>query len=188
MRENPVQEQFTRLRLSLRRGELLSSTVKAALETTLKLSALTLAGALALVPGAAALAQDTPIEPGYWESRNKMGIGPISLSDKVERKCLTPKDVDKFLDGPSNRHYACTYPERVIQDGKISMSGQCVHRKKGTKISLSLDGTYTPIAFDMKARLKWGMLVGSGAMSARRIGDTCPPGTGIKDDPDTANK
>ena len=129
-----------------------------------------------------AWAQEPPITPGYWESHSKMGIGPISLSDKVERKCLTPKEVDKFMDGPSNRHYACTYPVRTVKDGKIVMSGQCVHRKKGTRIDLSLNGTYTPTAFDMRARLKWGMLVGSGTMSARRLGDTCPPGSAIQDD------
>jgi hypothetical protein len=135
----------------------------------------------ALAPAAAAVAQETPIEPGYWESHNKMGIGPLKLSDKIERKCLTPKEVDKFMDGPSNRHYACTYPERVVKDGKIFMSGQCVHRKKGTKIDLTLNGTYNPTSFQMSARLKWGLLVGSGTMTAKRIGDTCPPGSGIND-------
>lgn len=150
----------------------------------MKVHAIVLAGVLALGPTTMAFAQShgegSPIIPGYWESRNKMGIGPITLSDKVERKCVTAKDVDKMLDGPSNRHYACTYPTKVVEDGKISMQGQCVHRKKGTKISLRLTGTYQPTAFDMKATLKWGMLTGSGTSSARRLGDTCPAGSEIK--------
>lgn len=147
----------------------------------LKFAPALVAALLTLAPGAIAMAQDqSPIQPGYWESRNKMGIGPITLSDKVERKCLTPKEVDKFMDGPSNRHYLCEYPTRVIQDGKITMAGQCVHRKKGTKIALQLSGTYTETSFDMKARLKWGMLVGAGTSSAKRIGDVCPAGSEIK--------
>ena len=145
----------------------------------MKLAALALIAAPVLSAGAA-LADTSPIQTGYWESRNKIGIGPVTLSNKVERRCLTPKEVDKFIDGPSNRHYACTYPERTIVDGKISMSGQCVHRKKGTKIDLKLNGAYTPTSFDMKVRLKWGMLVGSGTSSAQRIGDVCPPGSEIK--------
>jgi hypothetical protein len=146
----------------------------------LRLFALILAFLAATTPAASALAQSTPIEPGYWESRNKMGIGPVTLSNKVERKCLTPKEVDKFMDGPSNRHYACTYPVKTIADGKIVMAGECVHRKKGTRIDLKLSGDYTPTSFDMKARLKWGVLTGSGTSSARRIGDVCPPGSEIK--------
>lgn len=146
----------------------------------MRLTPIVLTALLTLVPGAAALAQDAPIQTGYWESRNKMGIGPVTLSNKVERKCVREKDVEKFLDGPSNRHYACTYPVRQIAEGKVSMAGQCVHRKKGTKIDLKLNGTYTPTSFDMKARLKWGMLVGTGTSTAQRIGDDCPPGSEIK--------
>jgi hypothetical protein len=109
-----------------------------------------------------------------------MGIGPIVLSDKVEKKCVLAKDIDKMLDGPSNRHYACTYPVKTVADGKITMSGQCVHRKKGTKISLKLDGTYNQTSFDMAATLKWGILTGTGTSSAKRLGDVCPPGSEIK--------
>lgn len=146
----------------------------------LRVKALILAQLLALMPLAGAAAQDTPIEPGYWESRNKMAIGPITLSNEVERKCLTPSDVDKFMSGPSNRHYNCEYPEKTIADGKISMSGQCVHRKKGTRIGLKLAGVYSQTSFDMKATLKWGILTGTGSSNAKRIGDACPAGSEIK--------
>lgn len=146
----------------------------------LSIAPLLIACVMSAASAAGAAAQDYPIEPGYWESRNKMGIGPITLSDKVEKKCVQPKDIDKMLDGPSNRHYACTYPVKTVADGKITMSGQCVHRKKGTKIGLRLDGTYNPTAFDMRATLKWGILTGSGTSSAIRLGDVCPPGSEIK--------
>ena len=146
----------------------------------MKRAALLIAALVTMAPTGFALAEGYPIEPGYWESRNKMGIGPIVLSDKVEKKCVQPKDIDKMLDGPSNRHYACTYPVKTVEGGKITTSGQCVHRKKGTKISLKLNGTYNPTAFDMAATLKWGILTGTGTSSAKRLGDVCPPGSEIK--------
>jgi hypothetical protein len=149
----------------------------------LKVPVLALAAMLAIGPATLASAQpdsEYPIRPGYWESRNKMGIGPITLQDKVEKKCVTPKEIGKMLDGPSNRHYECTYPTKVVEGGKITMQGQCVHRKKGTKISLRLTGDYEPEAFNMRATLKWGILTGSGTSSAKRIGDDCPPGSEIK--------
>lgn len=162
------------------RGRQLLSRVDRPPEMTVKSPAFPIAALVLFASSATALAEDYPIEPGYWESRNKMGIGPITLSDKVERKCVQPKDIDKLLDGPSNRHYACTYPTKTVADGHISMAGQCVHRKKGTKISLKLDGTYQPDAFNMRATLKWGILTGSGTSSAKRLGDDCPPGSEIK--------
>lgn len=148
----------------------------------MRLHAVLLAAGLALVPVASAVSQEpqTPIQPGYWESRSKIGIGPVTLSNKVERKCLTPKDVDEFISGPSNRHYACTYPTRSVADGKIILGGQCVHRKKGTRIALNLSGDYKETSFDMKATLKWGLLTGSGSINAHRIGDECPAGSEIK--------
>ena len=146
----------------------------------MKLPALLIAALATIGLGAVALAQDYPIEPGYWEHRSKTGIGPITLSNEVEKKCVTAKDIDKMLSGPSNRHYACTYPDKVVAGGKISMSGQCVHRKKGTRISLKLGGVYERTAFDMQATLKWGILTGKGSISARRVGDVCPPGSEIK--------
>ena len=105
--------------------------------------------ATAAQPAAAAPA----IQPGYWESTNRL-LSPIRQSS-TEKRCITPAEVDKFMAGPSNRHYACTYPTKVISGGQIRLKGTCVS-KKGRKVAVQGSGAYT-------------------STEARRIGDTCPP-------------
>ena len=135
-----------------------------------------------LAAAAPALAAEYPILPGYWESRNKV-TSVVTLSNKVERKCVTPKDVEKFMSGPSNRHYACTYPQRRFEDGKVFMTGQCTD-KKGRKIGVEVTGTYTPTSYEMTAHLNARLagipLSGNATSEANRISDTCPPGSEIK--------
>ncbi len=132
----------------------------------------------AATPAAAA----TPIEPGYWESTNKL-LSPIKQTS-TERRCITPKDVDKFMGGPSNRHYDCTYPTKVIRDGRITLKGTCVSHK-GRKVQVTGAGTYTPTSFTLKAEVAMEFLgldiPGRASTDAHRIGDTCPT-------PDTADK
>jgi hypothetical protein len=139
-------------------------------------AALLLAPALALLGAAgAAAAAKYPIEPGYWESTNKV-LSPIRQT-KVERRCIKPADVAKFMAGPSNRHYACTYPVNVIDKGKITLKGSCVS-KKGRKVEIQGSGAYTPTAFNLTADVLVEFLgldiAGRASTDARRIGDTCP--------------
>ncbi|CAN7318984.1 DUF3617 family protein [Phenylobacterium sp. LjRoot219] len=120
---------------------------------------------------------DSPIRPGYWESTNRV-LSPIRTKS-VERRCLTPADVDKFLAGPSNRHYDCTYPTKVIENGVIRMSGACVKRKGGGgKIKVAGEGVYTPTSFKITATLATELagipVSGRASTEAVRIGDTCP--------------
>jgi len=151
--------------------------------TTLAPAALILIAAM----GASALpviaaAAEYPILPGYWESRNKV-TSVVTLSNKVERKCVTPKDVEKFLAGPSNRHYSCVYPSRSFVGGEVSMTGVCTD-KKGRKIAVQVTGTYTPTSYEMTAHLKTRVaglpLSGNATSEAHRIGDVCPAGSEIK--------
>lgn len=132
-----------------------------------------LAGLALAAPAAAA---PSPIQPGYWESTNKL-ISPIKQS-KTERRCITPADVDKFLQGPSNRHYTCTYPTRIFSNGKITLKGTCVS-KKGRKVAVQGTGSYSPTRFDLTAEIATEFLgldvTGKASTEARRIGDTCPP-------------
>jgi hypothetical protein len=125
--------------------------------------------------GGAAAAQSSAITPGYWESTNKL-LSPIK-STKVEKRCITPADVDKFMAGPQNRHYTCTYPTRTIQDGQITLKGTCVS-KKGQKVAIAGSGTYTPTSFQLMADVAVEFaglnIAGRASTEARRIGDVCP--------------
>lgn len=116
------------------------------------------------------------IQPGYWESTNKL-LSPIRQSS-TERRCITPADVEKFMGGPSNRHYVCTYPTKVFSGGRITLKGTCVS-KKGRKVAVQGAGTYTPTSFDLTAEIATEFLgldiAGKASTAARRIGDTCPP-------------
>lgn len=129
----------------------------------------------ALAPAGAGQAATT-ILPGYWESTNRL-LSPIKQS-KTEKRCITPADVDKFLAGPSNRHYACTYPTKVFSGGRITLKGTCVS-KKGRKVAVQGSGSYTPTSFTLTAEIATEFLgldiAGKASTEARRIADTCPP-------------
>ena len=115
------------------------------------------------------------IQPGYWESTNKL-LSPIRQTSR-EKRCITPADVDKFMAGPSNRHYACTYPTKVIAGGVITLKGACVS-KKGQKVAVKGSGSYTPTSFTLTAEVATEFLgldiQGRASTEARRIGDVCP--------------
>ncbi len=133
-----------------------------------------IAAAIVLAIAAPALAAP-PIQPGYWESTNRL-LSPIRQT-KVERRCITPAEVDKFMAGPSNRHYKCDYPHKVIAGGKISLKGTCVS-KKGRKVEVEGAGDYTPTSFNLTASIATEFLgldiAGKASTEARRIGDVCP--------------
>lgn len=128
-------------------------------------------------PAGAQPAGGEVIRPGYWESTNRI-LSPIRTR-KVERRCITPADVEKFLAGPSNHHYDCTYPSKVIENGVIRMSGACVRRKDGGgKVQVEGEGVYTPTSFKITATIATEIagipLSGRASTEAHRIGDVCP--------------
>ena len=130
---------------------------------------------LACTVAAPAMAAAPAIQPGYWESTNKL-LSPIQQTT-TERRCITPADVEKFMAGPSNRHYACTYPTKVIAGGQITLKGTCVN-KKGHKVAVQGAGTYTPTSFNLTADVAaeiFGLdIAGRASTDARRIADVCP--------------
>lgn len=131
---------------------------------------------IALCAATPAVAAAPLIQPGYWESTNRL-LSPIRQT-KTEKRCITPADVEKFMSGPSNRHYACTYPTKVFSGGKITLKGTCVS-KKGRKVAVRGTGAYTPTSFDLTAEVATEFLgldiAGRASTEARRIADTCPP-------------
>jgi hypothetical protein len=135
-----------------------------------------LATALAAAALAApALAGPEPINPGYWEAHTVF----LGLISKTERWCVKPADISKFLAGPSNHIYKCTYPVNRAEDGVIHFDGSCVD-KKGQVIKLRGDGAYTPTTVSMKASgsTKFlGVPVSGGASAnARFLSSECPVG------------
>ena len=130
--------------------------------------------ALAALAGPAA-AQPQTIAPGYWETTNSV-VSPMR-STKTERRCILPKDVAKFMEGPSNHIYHCTYPTRIITAGTIQLKGSCATRD-GKPIPVSGQGTFTRDTFHMEARVAaqlGPMTVPVRAVTdAHRIGDECP--------------
>lgn len=127
--------------------------------------------ALSALASTAVHAQDS-ILPGYWESTDRSPVGV-----KTERRCITPRDVAKFMMGPSNHIYACTYPHEAIGGGAIAFRGECVDRK-GQRVELSGRGVYTHTTLKMTAdvtiRLIGIPLSVSASTDAHRLGDTCP--------------
>lgn len=136
--------------------------------------ALALILALAGMAGSAA-AQPSAISPGYWETTNEV-LSPMH-STKTARRCIKPQDVAKFMEGPSNHIYHCTYPTRVISDGSIRLKGSCATRD-GKPLPVSGQGTFTSDTFHMEAQVaaQFGpMTIPVRAVTdAKRLGADCP--------------
>jgi hypothetical protein len=132
-----------------------------------------LAAAVLCAAGAASAEPVQTIRPGYWESVNTVGF-PVN-STKTDRRCITPKDVEKFVQGPRNHIYDCQYPEHSAADGQISFNGRCVD-KKGFSVKISGHGEYTQTTLKMSALVKIGPLAVEASTDAHRLGDACPAG------------
>jgi hypothetical protein len=145
--------------------------MKGFLRTTLTITAATTALA------GAARAQDS-IQPGYWESVDQV-VSPLP-SSKTERRCITPKDVARFMSCYINHHYECACPEETIGGGKITFKGQCVDHK-GQHVNIEGRGVFTATTLHMTARANFRILGlpmdADAATDAHRLGDTCPPGS-----------
>ena len=133
-----------------------------------------LAGLAAAGATAGARTADAPL-PGYWRYDTS-----FLFSSKTEMRCITPADVDKVLQGPSNRHYDCTYPVREVADGKARFEGQCVNRKKGDKADVALRGVYGPTSFTFKGVVRPDLgglsLPLNASIAATRVSARCPAG------------
>ncbi|WP_374570060.1 DUF3617 domain-containing protein [Phenylobacterium sp.] len=126
------------------------------------------------IAGPAAAAEG--ILPGYWESTNRL-LSPIHTKS-VEQRCITPEEVTKFMMGPSNHHYTCTYPLKSFEGGRIKLSGECVS-KKGQKVKVAGEGSFTPTTFQLTATVATDILgipiAAKASTEAHRISDVCPP-------------
>ena len=117
----------------------------------------------------------TAILPGYWETTNQV-TSPFPTK-KTERRCIRPEEVARFMNGPSNHIYTCTYPTRQIGGGKIRLAGNCKTRD-GKPVPITGEGVFTADTLRLDARIETefgGLTVPVRARTtARRLGDDCP--------------
>jgi hypothetical protein len=129
---------------------------------------------LVLAPASAPAAPRT-IEPGWWEATNRV-LSPLR-SSKTERRCIRPADVAKFMEGPGNHIYRCTYPTKVFRNGRIQLKGSCKSRDR-PPFPITGEGTYDADQFHLDARATAMLgpvhLPIRAVTDARRIGDVCP--------------
>lgn len=130
--------------------------------------------ALVAAQAHAASGPDGKPMPGYWEVGE---VATLLFSAKVEHRCLVTSEINKFLNGPSNRHYDCTYPTRATSDGRIRLKGSCA-TKKGQVAYVTAQGSYSPTTFKLVMAISTKIggipLSGKATTEAKRLGDTCP--------------
>jgi hypothetical protein len=141
-----------------------------------RLPAFALALAALTAPALSAHADPAyPINPGTWEVKTLF----LGLIGSTERWCVKPRDISKFLSGPSNHIYHCTYPLNDAADGQVHFKGTC-NDKHGYAGHLQGDGQYTLTTLHMNAsgafKFHGFMLPGSASIQGHFVSDECPPG------------
>ena len=140
----------------------------------MKPTPLLLAG-LATAALAGPAAAQSAITPGYWETTSKV-TAPFP-THKTERRCIKPQDVAKFMEGQINHIYKCTYPKKVVANGRLELQGSCKTRD-GDPVPISGSGTFTGETMHIEARIApklGGLTIPVHAETdARRLGDECP--------------
>jgi hypothetical protein len=127
----------------------------------------------ALAPAAAPAQTESPEPlPGRWEYNYRILLIPVG----TEYWCLKPQEVRRAFEGPCNRHHTCTYPVHEVGGGKMRLQGRWVD-KRGRVAPVRGEGTYdsTSIRLNFSGRSIHGLPF-RGAVTARRISDTCEPG------------
>jgi hypothetical protein len=122
-----------------------------------------------------AAAEGYPINPGYWEVTTNW----LGLVKKTERWCVEPKAIPRFLAGPCNHIYHCTYPVQEFHDGKARFEGEI--RGHDELYHVRGGGTYTATTMDMSVTGAghWHVvpIVGAQAsMKAHFVAEACPAG------------
>ena len=119
--------------------------------------------------------QPYPINPGYWEVTTNW----LGLVKKTERWCVTPKAIPRFLAGPCNHIYHCTYPVQEFHDGRAHFEGEI--RGHDELYHVRGGGTYSLTSMDMRVSGAghWHIVPivdAEASMQAHFLADTCPAG------------
>jgi hypothetical protein len=118
-------------------------------------------------------AESYPINPGYWEVTTDW----LGLVKKTEGWCVEPKAIPRFLAGPCNHIYHCTYPVQEFHDGKAHFEGDI--RGHDELYHVRGGGAYTQTTMNMSftGAGHWHIvpIVGAQAsMKAHFLSETCP--------------
>jgi hypothetical protein len=126
-----------------------------------------------LAAPALAGAQPYAINPGYWEVTTDW----LGLVTKTERYCVEPKAIPRFLAGPCNHIYHCTYPVQTFHDGHAHFEGEI--RGHDELYHVHGGGTYSQTTMDMHVTGQghWHIVPIAGAqasMKAHFLTEACP--------------
>ena len=143
------------------------------------LAALTIAAVAAGPVGAAPSKPPQTIRPGWWEATDTV-LSPFR-STNVEHRCVTPKDVGRFMGCRLNHHYVCNCADQSYADGRIRFHGVCLD-KRGAQVTITGRGDYAPDRMTLNAEATFSLgglpIQASARTQARRLGDRCPsPGS-----------
>ena len=131
-----------------------------------------LLAAPAAAPQAQTAAPAQPVLPGYWEYTTS------ALGNRdTEQRCVRPSEINRFFGGLSTNRWKCTYPTRVVGDGRARFEGTC-QDKKGRRVNVRLNGTYQDESFHFNggAQLLRGTPYIPASITARRLAAQCPAG------------
>ena len=114
------------------------------------------------------------INPGYWN----VTYHYLGFLNKTERWCIRPKDIEKFLSGPCNHIYHCSYPYHSLGDGKLAFKGEI--RGNDELYHCQGGGQYSATTLHMGVTCHghWHIVPvpsASASTDATFIADTCPP-------------
>lgn len=135
------------------------------------------AAALSLgLAGATPPKEPRTIRPGWWEATDTV-LSPFR-STSVEHRCVTPRDVGRFMGCRLNHHYVCSCADQSFADGRIRFRGVCVD-KRGAQVAIAGQGDYSPDHMTLNAQATFSLgglpIQASARTQARRLGDRCPP-------------
>ncbi len=137
-------------------------------------------GAIALAMFPAAIeAAESPILPGFWDSKEAYSV--LLSGGSHERKCLTAAQVAQFLAAPQTKHYQCSYGSRTVEDGRVAFQGGSCYSHSGRLVlsKVGVDGRYTPESFRLQFRFNYMVsptlgVPGTATIEARRLSAECP--------------
>ncbi|HEX3918038.1 MAG TPA: hypothetical protein VHW60_11935 [Caulobacteraceae bacterium] len=116
---------------------------------------------IAVLTPLVASAQPYPINPGFWEVTTNW----LGLVSKTERYCVAPKDIPRFMSGPCNHIYHCTYPVERFENGKSYFDGEISGHDESYHVHGG--GDYSPTTLNMRTSISghWHIVPVSGPIS-----------------------